>query len=90
MINKNILNENWLLILFRLLALEFLEVLKIRILQRFQTPSHGQCPVTDKRQVLGDETLSRSELWSCVKVEVAVLGSPSLISLMVSVDVKQH
>ena len=25
-----------------------------------------------------------------VKVEVAVLGSPSLISLMVSVDVKQH
>ena len=31
-----------------------------------------------------------SELRSCVKVEVAVLGSPSLISLMVSVDVKQH
>ena len=27
---------------------------------------------------------------SCVKVEVAVLGSPSLISLMVSVDVKHH
>ena len=26
----------------------------------------------------------------CVKVEVAVLGSPSLTSLMVSVDVKQH
>ena len=25
---------------------------------------------------------------SCVKVEVAVLGSPSLISLMVSVEVK--
>ena len=31
-----------------------------------------------------------SEFRSCVKVEVAVLGSPSLISLMVSVDVKQH
>ena len=32
-----------------------------------------------------------SELRNCVKVEVAVLGSPSLISLMVShVDVKQH
>ena len=31
-----------------------------------------------------------SELRSCVKVEVAVLGFPSLISLMVSVDVKQH
>ena len=27
---------------------------------------------------------------NCVKVEVAVLGSPSLIVLMVSVDVKQH
>ena len=27
---------------------------------------------------------------SCVKVEVAVLGSPSLIVIMVSVDVKQH
>ena len=32
-----------------------------------------------------------TELRSCVKVEVVVgLGSPSLISLMVSVDVKQH
>ena len=32
-----------------------------------------------------------SELRSCVKAEVAVLGSPSPISLMVSVDaVKQH
>ena len=31
-----------------------------------------------------------SELMSCVKVEVAVLGSLSLIVLMVSVDVKQH
>ena len=32
----------------------------------------------------------RSELRSCVKVQVAVLGSSSLISLMVSVAVKQH
>ena len=31
-----------------------------------------------------------SELRSCVKVEVAVLGSPSIISLMVYVDIKQH
>ena len=31
-----------------------------------------------------------SELRSCVKVEVAVLGFPSLIVLMVSVDVKQQ
>ena len=30
------------------------------------------------------------ELRSCVKVEVAVLGSPSLIVPTVSVDVKQH
>ena len=30
------------------------------------------------------------EFRSCVNVEVAVLGSPSLISLMASVDVKQH
>ena len=31
-----------------------------------------------------------AELRSCVKVEAAVLGSLSLISLMVSVDVKHH
>ena len=31
-----------------------------------------------------------TEVRSCVRVEVAVLGSPSLISLMVSVDVKHH
>ena len=31
-----------------------------------------------------------TELRSCVKIEVAVLGSPSLTVLMVSVDVKQH
>ena len=32
----------------------------------------------------------RPELRSCVKVEVAVLGSPSRIVLVVSVDVKQR
>ena len=32
----------------------------------------------------------KSELRSCVKVEVAVLSSPSLIILMVSVDVKHE
>ena len=32
----------------------------------------------------------KSEPRSCVKVEVDVLGSPSLIDLIVSVDVKQH
>ena len=35
-------------------------------------------------------TTTTRELWSCVKVEVAVLGSPSLIIPTVSVDVKQH
>ena len=30
------------------------------------------------------------DLWNCVKVEVAVLGSPSPISLIVSVDVKHQ
>ena len=34
--------------------------------------------------------LFESEFRSCVKVEVAVLGSPSLTVLMVSVEVKQH
>ena len=33
---------------------------------------------------------SITELRSCMKVEVAVLGSLSLTVLMVSVDVKQH
>ena len=42
-----------------------------------------------KKQMSGH--LGFSELRSCVKDEVAVLGSPSLIVLtMVSVDVKQH
>ena len=36
----------------------------------------------------GKEVLT--EFRSCVKVEVAVLGSPSLISRRVSADVKQH
>ena len=35
-------------------------------------------------------SIQTTELRRCVKVEVAVLGSPSLISLMVSVDVKHH
>ena len=34
--------------------------------------------------------LERTELVSCVEVEVAVLGSLSLMVLVVSVDVKQH
>ena len=33
---------------------------------------------------------STTELQSCVKVEVAVLGSPSLIVCMGFVDVRQH
>ena len=38
----------------------------------------------------GSTFYADSELRSCVKVKVAVLGSPSLIVLKVSVDVKQH
>ena len=45
-------------------------------------------PRRDEKQG-GGAGLSLSELRSCVKVEVAVLGSLSLISLVVSVDVKQ-
>ena len=36
------------------------------------------------------ELLKFTELRSCVEAEVAVLGSPSLTVLMVSVDVRQH
>ena len=41
---------------------------------------------------MADLTLTEgmTELRSCVKDLVAALGSPSLIVLMVSVDVKQH
>ena len=39
---------------------------------------------------LFDSITLLSEVRSCVKVEVAVLGSPSLIVLTVSVNVKQH
>jgi len=34
--------------------------------------------------------MAYSELRKCVKIEVVVLGSLSLIVCMVSVDVKQH
>ena len=38
----------------------------------------------------GGTQMYESELSSCVKVEVAVLGSPSLIVLMVFVDVENR
>ena len=47
---------------------------------------YGLC---GRKATLSEEDLGL-ELRSCVKVEVAVLGSPSLIVLMVSVDVMQH
>ena len=37
-----------------------------------------------------DPVDSATQLRSCVKVEVAVLGSPSITVLMASVDVKQR
>ena len=39
---------------------------------------------------VGDRAGCVAELWSCVKVGVAVLGSPSLMVRTVFVDVKQH
>ena len=42
------------------------------------------------RQHLKKKKKKRAELRSCIKAEVAVLGSPSQIVLMVSVDVKQQ
>ena len=47
---------------------------------------HGLC----RREATLSLNLCHSELRSCVKVEVAVLGSPSLIVPMDSVDVKQR
>ena len=35
-------------------------------------------------------TVLSTELRSCLKVEVAFQGAPSLTVIMVSVDVKQH
>ena len=49
----------------------------------------GKAAITD-RYSGGQTPRQKSQLRSCVKVEVAVLGSPSLIVLMFSVDVKQH
>ena len=49
--------------------------------------SYGLC---GRKATLEEEEVKKSELRSCVKVQVAVLGSPCLIILMVSVDVKQH
>ena len=46
--------------------------------------------LTELVRNLGAIAKQLSELRSCVKVKVVVLGPPSLIVLMVSVDVKQH
>ena len=56
----------------------------------FITPPHGQHTLCSQDLPLFLESGCCAEFRSCVKVEVAVLGSPSLIILMVSVDVKQH
>ena len=52
--------------------------------------SRLSCDATLSIDVTHDETPKNSELRSCVKVEVHVLSSPSLIVRTVSVDVKQH
>ena len=43
-----------------------------------------------RRFIQTKETIFDLERRGCVKVEVAVLGSPSLLVLVVSVDVKQQ
>ena len=50
---------------------------------------HCETPVIGAYKV-GDRAGDVAELRSCVKVEVAVLGSPSLIVRTVFVDVKQY
>ena len=47
-----------------------------------------RCAVMTKTSI--KQALVARQAQSCVKVEVAVLGSPSLTVLMVSVDVKRH
>ena len=47
-------------------------------------------PKHDKTSSSAAGTEAAAEFRSCVKVEVAVLSSPSLIVLMVSVGAKQH
>ena len=52
---------------------------------------NSPCGFCGRKATLKLNLLPLSELRSCVKVEVAVLlGSPSLIVLVVSLDVKQH
>ena len=51
---------------------------------------NSPCGFCGRKATLKLNLLPLSELRSCVKVEVAVLCSPSLIVLVVSVDVKQH
>ena len=49
---------------------------------------YSACPITHLH--IQVHAFITAEFRSCVKVEVAVLGSPSLIVLTVSVDVRQH
>ena len=53
-------------------------------------PSWAPVPNKPSATLNRPEEIVASEQRSCVKVEVAILGSLLLISLMVSVDVKQH
>ena len=48
---------------------------------------YGLC---GRKATLRKKKLCKTELRSCVSVEVTVLGFPSLTVLIVSVDVKQH
>ena len=77
------------------------DALQRQIVEDLDTDSEVTTFITDRKHLRqavlrqvdkATETTALTEtgLMNCVKVEVAVLGSPSLIRLMISVDVKQH
>ena len=70
-------------------AQELCETWKSRCRPGLPVPNspYGLC---GRKATLNVNTQHVSELRSSLKVEVAVLGSPSLAVLMVSVDIKQH
>ena len=68
------------------------QILKYQFWQKLaHTHTHKKRPCKYSNTVMYISLFSRrTELRSCNKAEVAVLGSPSLTILMVSVDTKQH
>ena len=52
-------------------------------------PNSPYC-LCGQKATLNIKIITLSELRSCVKIQVSILGSPSPIVCTVSVDVKQH